>query len=143
MIEKKTIKYLGIDWGSKRIGLAIGHSETGLATPYKVVGNMREIVDIIKSEEINEVIIGEPLKMENSKMKVQLEFLNFLSDLKRKINIPVITFDERLTSKSADKLSKDKKNKAPRDAIAAMLILQTYLDKLNTNNTKKNERNEL
>ncbi|MFH1822238.1 MAG: Holliday junction resolvase RuvX [Patescibacteria group bacterium] len=143
MIKNKFIKYLGIDWGSKRIGLAIGHSETGLATPYKVVGNMDEIVDIIKSEEINEVIIGEPLKMENSKIKVQSDFLDFLSDLKRKINISVITFDERLTSKSADKLSKDKKNKAPRDAIAAMLILQTYLDKLNTNNTKKNERNEL
>lgn len=125
------MNYLGIDWGEKRIGLALGDSETKIATPFKVVGGIGEIIKIIKDDKIDVIVVGEPLKMRNVKLKTQDEFLEFLSSLKKKINIPIKTIDERLTSKAADALIGGKKVKAPRDAIAAMLILQSYLDKKN------------
>jgi putative Holliday junction resolvase len=123
------MRYLGIDWGEKRIGLALGDSETKIATPFKVVGGIGEIARIVKDENIGAVVVGAPLKMRNAKLRMQDEFLEFLNSLKKKINIPVKTIDERLSSKQADALAGNKKTKAPRDAIAAMLILQNYLDR--------------
>ena len=127
------MKYLGIDWGGVRIGLALGDSEAKLATPFKVVSNINDIKQAIKEEDIDVMIVGKPLKMQNAKLKMQNEFLDFLNLLKEKVGIPVKTIDERLSSKAADALFGDRKTKAPRDAIAAMLILQSYLDKYNAN----------
>jgi len=126
-------KYLGIDWGEKRIGLALGDSLTKTATPFKVVGTIEEIVKIIREEEINVVVLGKPLKMSDVEYRMSDKFLDFLALLKEKISIPVETIDERLSSMGADALLGDKKTKAPRDTVAAMLILQNYLDRHNTN----------
>ena len=128
-MSKRIKKYLGIDWGEKRIGLALGNSENKIATPFKVVGSMEEILKIVTNEKINTIVIGQPLKMHDEKEKIQREFLEFLDLLKKRIGLPIETIDERLSSKQADKLEGDKKTKAPQDAVAAMLILQTYLDK--------------
>lgn len=123
------MKYLGIDWGEKRIGLALGDSETKIATPFKVVGGIDEIIKIIKDEDINTAVVGVPLKMGGGE-KISDEFIRFIDLLKEKISIPIYKVDERLSSKAADALAGGKKVKAERDAIAAMLILQSYLDKL-------------
>ena len=124
----KNLKFLGIDWGGVRIGLALGDSEAKLATPFKVVGSINDIKQVVKEEDIDVMVVGKPLKMQNAKLKMQNEFLDFLNLLKEKVGIPVKTIDERLSSKAADALFGDRKTKAPRDAIAAMLILQSYLD---------------
>lgn len=128
-MSDKIKKYLGMDWGEVRIGLALGDSENKIAIPFSVVGSLDEILVMVKEEEINEIIIGEPLAMQNSELVNKEKYLAFLSELKIKINLPVRTFDERLSSKAADALAGDKKNKAPRDAVAAMLILQAFFDK--------------
>jgi len=124
-------KYLGIDWGEKRIGLALGDSETKIATPFKVVGDLVEVVKSIKEEEINKVIIGEPLGMANVKGLMANEVIDFIHKLEKEIDVPIIKVDERLSSKGADALPGNKKEKSSRDEIAAMLILQTYLDRQN------------
>ncbi len=129
--EKLNKKYLGVDWGGARIGLAIGDSTTKLAVPFRVVGSLDDILPIIKDEAIDVVVVGQPLSMQDVKSKMSDGFLNFLNLLKNKVDIPIKEIDERLSSKQADKLFGDKKTKAPRDAVAAMLILQTYLDQLN------------
>ena len=134
---------LGIDWGEKRIGLAMGDGEARIASPYKTVSTLKEILNVIQAEEIDEVVIGKPLKMINSEFRISNEFLVFIDELKKRINIPIFEIDERLTSMAADKLVGTKKTKAGRDEIAAMLILQQYLDKLNTKSTKINEENEI
>jgi RNase H-fold protein (predicted Holliday junction resolvase) len=56
------------------------------------------------------------------------EYLSFLEALKKSLNIPIIEFDERLSSKAADALGGSKKMRAGRDEIAAAIILQNYLD---------------
>lgn len=129
--EKLSIKYLGVDWGGTRIGLAIGDSTTKVAVPFKVVSSLDDILQTIKNEAIDIVVIGQPLSMRNEEEKAQSNFLDFLNLLEKKANVPIKKIDERLSSKQADKLDGDKKTKAPRDAIAAMLILQTYFDSHN------------
>ncbi len=123
------IKYLGIDYGEKRIGLALADSETRLATPFKVIRSMDEVLSVIKDEKISSIIIGAPFSITNVELRMSNEFNNFLKDLKEKVKIPVLMMDERLSSKAADALFGDKKTKAQRDTIAAMLILQNYLDR--------------
>jgi putative Holliday junction resolvase len=129
-MNNKIEKYLGIDWGEKRIGLALGDSLTKTATPFKIVGGIQDIIKIVKEEEIDVIVIGEPLKMSDIEYPLSDDFLKFLKALKNKLQIPVEKIDERLSSLGADALLGDKKTKAPRDTVAAMLILQNYLDKV-------------
>ena len=129
-LNNETKKYLGIDWGLSRIGLALGDDETKISTPFKVVSNIKDILKTIKEEEIDIIVLGSPLKMSGAD-DLNNNFLKFKNNLEKKIDIPIEFIDERLTSKAADALSGDKKNKASRDALAAMIILQSYFDKKN------------
>jgi len=122
-------KYLGVDWGEARIGLAIGDDETKLATPFKTIATGKEALDVVLDEGIDEIIIGKPVKMSGEEKYLD-SFNSFVDDLKNDLAIPIILVDERLSSKAADALLGDKKTKAGRDEIAAMLILQTYFDRL-------------
>jgi len=120
-------KYLGIDWGEKRIGLALADEETSLALPFKTVSNLGELLRVIKEEGITDIIIGSPKKMSGQAADNQL-WLDFVDKLKEKSVVPVNFLDERLSSLAADALSGAKKDKAERDEIAATIILQDYLD---------------
>jgi len=121
--------YLGIDWGEKRIGLALGDDEIRVATPFKVVGSFDDVYRVVKEEKIDEIVIGEPIKMSGSNKNFLSDYENFVKELKEKLEIKLNFVDERLTSKAADALVGDKKTKASRDSIAAMLILQSFLDR--------------
>ncbi|MBU4217213.1 Holliday junction resolvase RuvX [Candidatus Parcubacteria bacterium] len=124
------MKYLGVDWGEKRIGLAIGEDEVKLASPFKVANDFRELVKIIKSEEIEVVVIGVPYSISDVTHKLPQRFADFLESLKQAIDIPIKEVDERLSSKAGDARIGDKKTKASRDEIAAMEILQSYFDSI-------------
>jgi len=120
--------YIGIDWGAAKIGVAIGDNQSKTAVPLAVVKNIDELKEIINKEQADVLVLGEPIKMSGDN-----NFLQAFNDFKEKLNdlkIPVEMIDERLTSKLADKLFGNKKEKAPQDAIAAMLILQSYFDQV-------------
>ena len=123
-------KYLGIDWGEKRIGLALGDDETRIATPFKIVKNIQEIMGVVKEYEIDEIVLGVPFKIIGDKDSASDEFKSFYNKLKGEISIPIQLIDERLSSRAADSLPGDKKTKASRDSIAAMLILEDYINSL-------------
>lgn len=122
-------KYLGIDWGEKRIGLALAEEGLNMSWPLKVANNIKEILETIEEEGVDKIIIGKPLKMKGENKELDPRFNKFISQLEKEANIPIELIDERLSSLEADKLIGRKKDKAPRDALAAMIILQTYLDK--------------
>ena len=124
------MKYLGIDWGEKKIGLAIGDDELNIATPLTVVGNIDEVLEIIKKDSIDKIILGLPNKLDNKKSETYNKVIIFKKELEEKLSSPIETIDERLSSKAADALDGSIKTKADQDAIAAMLILQTYLDQV-------------
>jgi len=120
-------KYIGIDWGEKRIGLALADEETCIALPFKTVSSLDELLTVIEEEEIDEIVLGSPKKMSGEAANNPL-WLNFVEQLKAKGGKPVNFLDERLSSLAADALSGEKKDKAERDEIAATIILQDYLD---------------
>lgn len=120
-------KYLGIDWGEKRLGLATADEETCIALPFKTVSTLTEVLEIIKKEDIDVVVIGSPKKM-NGTAADNPAWLKFVNDLKEASACPIELLDERLSSLAADALAGEKNEKAERDEIAATIILQDYLD---------------
>jgi putative Holliday junction resolvase len=126
------MKYLGIDYGEKKIGLAIADSETKIASPYKILINSKDISskisEICYKEDIDKIIIGLPLTLKNSTSKQTKIVLNFIDKLKKIIDLPIIEQDERLSSGYAKELIKQMKTKHLDDDVAAMIILQSYLD---------------
>lgn len=125
---KEGQQYLGVDWGEKRIGLAMADAETRLALPFMTVADLRSLLAIIETEDVGLLIIGSPRKMAGEEASNPL-FLHFLRELKLKSPVPVVTVDERLSSKAADALPGGKRDKAGRDEIAAVIFLQNYLDR--------------
>lgn len=116
---------LGIDYGERKIGLAISSGK--LAQPLKVVHSLSEILDIINKEHVEKIVIG------ISEGQVAKNAKKFAEELKEKTNLEVVEIDETLSTKDAQAMAmeagiKRKKRKAMEDAYAAALILQSYLD---------------
>jgi putative Holliday junction resolvase len=121
--------YLGIDWGGKRVGLALGDSETKMAMPFKTVANAVEVAKTASEEMVDILILGEPIKMRGTVDGLDKNFEKFLAELKNLLpETKIELIDERLSSKAADALPGGDL-KASRDEVAAMLLLQEYLDK--------------
>ncbi len=135
------MRILGIDYGEKRIGLAIsdplGITAQGLPTiEYSNIQEaLQKIMTIISEKEIGEIVIGLPKHMNNSLGESARAVLSFGERLKTHTGIPVKTLDERLTTARAHKamlegnLSRKQRNDRV-DMIAAQLILQNYLDRI-------------
>ncbi len=126
--------YLGVDWGEKRIGLALADSELRLATPFKTVANLKELVVVVKEEMVDILVLGKPVKMRGEEDGLNPDFLKFFDDLESTLpDVKIELVDERLSSQEADARVGGKKTKAGRDEVAAMIILQSYLDKMTNN----------
>jgi putative holliday junction resolvase len=135
------LRYLCLDPGRKRIGVAVS-DETGLiASPVGViqVGErnraqvLQQVLRYIEQEEAGKLIIGLPLHMNGDEGIEAARAREFARQLSRLTKIPIDFMDERLTSVEADRLMQEagikrEKRKARIDARAAAIILQTYLD---------------
>lgn len=146
------MRFLGIDYGTKRIGLAISDENNGLAFPKEIVMNdintMKRIGEIIEKENIGEFVIGESVDFSGKLNALSARIEVFILELQEKFKLPVHKQKEFLTSVEARKSINNKKSLSPSqahskvkqiksgriDASAAALILQRYLDKKNLNN---------
>lgn len=135
------MRYLAIDYGDKRTGLAICDPAEIIASPLTVIEGqknlLRKIADIVKSENVDAIVLGLPLNMDDSKGPRAKLVLKFAEQLKAQLDIPVHLQDERLTTFGAgDKLAPAdftrKKKKKRLDAVAAAEILQDFLEQKNT-----------
>ena len=135
------MRILGIDYGGKRVGLAIsapvGFIAQGLPTIERKDGEdyLEELAEVIKEKEVSEIVVGLPRNMNNTIGEKAEEVLVFVETLKSRFGIPVHTVDERLTTVRAHKVMSgagmSKRGKKKRvDMIAAQFILQCYLDKI-------------
>ena len=129
------MKFLGIDYGIKRIGLAIADDQMKIASPFKTIQNGRQIIDEIEricyNEKAEKVIIGIPKHLSGRKHELTSEIEKFGNLLEGKLGFPIIYEDERLTSRMAQEKSKGlSKTKEKLDELSAQEILQSYLDKL-------------
>ena len=131
------MKYLGIDFGSSYIGLAMGDSDARLALPYDTIAEKDKkqqvalIEQVIADEEIDEIVVGLPLSLEGEEEDQAEATERFIGDLSNEIDLPVHREDERFTSQLAQRLqAEDSGGKFDEHALAAAAILQTFLDKI-------------
>lgn len=138
---------LAIDYGAKKIGLAKSDDGEKMALPLEVlVGKNREELakhfnQLVKSENISKIIIGVPVSMpkqnehtfwrrkdlQNQQVREVLDFVQWVKD---NFSLPVEIEDERLSTKMANTLNRSLIKGGHDDAVAAMLILQSYLDRI-------------
>lgn len=134
------MRYLGLDVGDRRIGMALSDETATLATPLPTfvrVGprqDVRRIADLTRTHEAAAVVVGLPLNMDGSPGPQAEKVLRFCEELRKKSGVAVLTQDERLTSVEAEEILAArgvawKERKAQVDAVAATLILQEYLDR--------------
>lgn len=136
------MKYLGLDLGTRTLGVAISDVTKTIATTCSTIhfddGDYDEAItklaSIIEKESIEKIILGFPKNMNNSIGERALTTLDFKKKLENTFKIEVVMQDERLTTKEASgyMIEADmsrKKRKKKIDSLAANIILQSYLDK--------------
>jgi len=146
MAKKLPTKILGIDYGMVRIGLALSDEMKIIASPLLTLiaeKKMEKTVDKLLKElekqqqkhcyQLDEIVVGLPLMMNGKIGLIADEVNHFVAMLQQAFSIPIITWDERLTSVQAERalresaLSRKKRAKVT-DTVSAAIILQNYLD---------------
>lgn len=131
------MKILGIDHGKKRVGVSISDPSGALALPLEVVpGKDRHVLLTRLAELAHEhgavaIVVGHPLTLLGESGPQALQTEEFAQRLRHKLALDVILWDERMTSIQVDRARPDRSKKAKdgtRDLMAAVLILQSYLD---------------
>ena len=133
------MKLLGLDWGSKRIGIAISTNSSGIALPLRTLSrtswtnDVSTIKNIIETHNVSMIIIGLPLLLSGKLGQQALDIKNAVTNLQTEIEIPINLFDERLTTQQSYKILKETQTKNSKidekiDEVSACLILQSYID---------------
>ena len=143
------MKFMGIDYGMKRIGVAVSDEEGSLAFPKKIILNdshtFKQLGKILKGNNVDEIVIGESLNFAGQGNALEARIEIFIKELDKNFHLPIHKQKEFLTSVEARKPKNGKKNSNTSqahskfkvkkenkvDASAAALILQRYLDRIN------------
>jgi len=122
---------IAIDYGEKKIGLAVGNTKTMTSSPISIVKkaktgfNWDELKEKIMEWEPNRIIIGKPLNMDGTRSDFMEKVERFAKKLRSRIDIEIEFFDERLTSFEARQLDEDSEMI---DDVAAKIILDSWLN---------------
>lgn len=140
------MRYLGIDLGSKTVGLAISDPTLTIASSFKTIffenedyeSTIDDIKLIVKENDIGKIVLGLPKNMNNTLGERALITTNYKKLLEDNIDVPIVMYDERLTSVISNSILIEadmsrKKRKKKVDSIAAQVILQDYLNKEKNN----------
>jgi len=137
------MRYIGLDLGSKTLGIAISDKTNTIASIYKTLffdevdydKLINELKIIVEENDITTIVLGYPLNMNNTvgqRAEISIEFKKIIED---NLEIPVVLMDERLTSVISNNVLINanvsrKKRKKKVDGMAAVVILQSFLDKM-------------
>lgn len=128
------MKYLGIDYGAKRVGVAVSDQSESFAMPVSVLSNsenlLSKIEKICMEQKVDSIVVGESKDFSQKENDIMEEIKIFVKSLEEKIDLPVQMHPEFLTSLEAEQIQG--KNDM-HDASAAAIILKSYLDKLKNN----------
>ncbi|MBA2724943.1 MAG: Holliday junction resolvase RuvX [Actinobacteria bacterium] len=129
---------LGIDPGERRVGLALADLETSFARPLEVIDSnvkvpLERIIEVIAEEGITQIVVGRPVALSGIDGPAVEALRGFLDQLRTTTQVPVDVYDERMTTVMAERQMREagasaEKRKAMRDAVAAQVMLQGYLD---------------
>ena len=135
------MRYLGMDLGTKTLGLATSDKLGIIASPFKLlkysdINNLVvDVLKVIEEEKIDALVLGLPKNMDNSLGYAAERSLNFKKLLEEKCNLPLYLVDERLSTVEAENMLINnnvsrKKRKEKIDGVSASIILDTYLKKV-------------
>jgi putative Holliday junction resolvase len=157
-------KILALDYGRKKIGLALADSEARIAEPFTTLErinrneDMRRLREFARDQRVKQVIVGLPLRLDGTPGEMAEEVTRFAERLRKQLALPVELVDERLTSWEAERVLEEElgrrithtethtgRKKSTRacdgkytvDAVAAMLILREYLARSSTSIAKE------
>lgn len=138
MAEFEKGKVLAIDYGKKRIGVASGDIEVGIAFPRVVIQNksiqyvLAEIQKLCRELDVKMIVIGLPLSMQEDQKenRIMKDVKTFVKILEDNLKLKVVLFDERLSSFEAEQLMSEYKIEGPDDLYAAQIILQRFFNKI-------------
>jgi len=131
--------WLGVDWGQKRVGLAVTDPTGTIASPLKVLAvagdgdAIRQILELLSPHRVEKIVVGLPLSLNGSESSQTQKARRFAEKLSAKARIPTFYVDERLTSRQAERdlvslgMRREKRRETV-DAVAAALMLQCALD---------------
>lgn len=133
------MKVLAVDYGSQRIGLAVGNTLTRVATPLGQItaGNLEnalaQILKRVGEFEIGHIVVGYPLHADGSRSRSCGQVDRFVNFLRKRIELPVTLVDEKLSSVAAEEKGREmpgdfRKRKLFLDALSAQVILQNYFE---------------
>ncbi len=141
MLNNQHTKYIGIDFGKKRTGISISDYNKVVSFPLETI-ETDSLIEFLKElsikENIEKIIIGKPLKLNNTVHNLEKDIINFIKSLNKSLpDITIERIDERYTSKISkkiiDRMNSKKKirmDKSVIDKISASLILESYLIKM-------------
>jgi putative Holliday junction resolvase len=135
-------RYLGIDYGEKRVGIAVSDPTKTIAQPFLTIqyNSKKELIgkilNLVEEEDIELIVVGLPLTLKGIDSNKTKTVRKFVENLRTIIQLPIEFVDERFTSIQAQRMLRDmgKKPSEQRskiDQLAAQSILQTYLDRKN------------
>jgi putative Holliday junction resolvase len=153
----RRMRLLGIDYGRKRVGLALSDATGMLARPWKTIavrGGMKQLVADLaeeiahlrqESDGLDAVVVGLPRRLSGEATEQTVAVEGLAAQLRSLVDVPLVLQDERLSSREAESLlsrrEKDwRKRKRRLDEMAAAVILQDYLDSRHGENLGLNER---
>lgn len=126
------MKYLGIDFGTKRVGVAISDDSGMMAFPHSVIKNdtklLSAVLKAIDSENIGAVVIGDSKNSLGKQNEIMKHVDRFVEKLEKQISLPIFFEGEFFTTDAARKIESSRDTI---DAQAAAIILQRYLDRFN------------
>lgn len=148
------MRILGLDYGSKTVGVAVsdplGVTAQRLETIWRKQENklrrtLAQVEELVKEYEIEKIVLGYPKNMNNTLGERAVKTEEFKSALERRTGLPVVLWDERLTTVAASRVLiesgvRREHRKESVDQIAAAMILQGYLDSLSKGLGENNER---
>jgi putative Holliday junction resolvase len=133
------VRIVGIDFGERRIGVAAADDRLRIAIPVTTVtvsgDPIEAVVQIVEGQRADELVLGMPLSLTGAEGPQAQRVLVVMEQLTRRLNIPIHSYDERLTTAQANRGlpsgvrgRKGRVNAGARDAAAAAIMLQAYLD---------------
>ncbi|MBI2551028.1 Holliday junction resolvase RuvX [Candidatus Uhrbacteria bacterium] len=130
------MRILGIDYGDKKIGLAFGDFGSQVALPLDVIRNdgaftLKALARRVESEQIDRIVVGVPLPTGGRFGPEQLQKTRaFIEALRKVVSVPVDEEDESFTTKDSIRLQREEGAEADEDALAAMIMVQSYVSRL-------------
>jgi putative Holliday junction resolvase len=124
------MKYLAIDYGTKRVGIATSDDEGRMAFPFRVIPNNKKLIEAIaeicRGERIGTIVVGESHNFSGKPNPIMRSIVPFTEALKKETGLPLEFMNEVYSSQEAARITGDN---SENDAAAAALVLQSYLDR--------------